>query len=429
MAAQRENKANGAKPPDRVDGRNTPLQSLLHNVPRTTLFLWLAAISMGLFFLPLYLIASTANSDVNRMEVNLTSIKGSLTNVPTPLPEVQKVLTPLAQVQAQIAQVKTLYPATVSSKADWPTVMEAIGRYDPGQITLISLNRTGNRITLAGKANDEASVSAYVSTLEQSNLFSLVTVQSLQLIDTSSLTMTLMASKTVTVTTTATSTPTPTKDPRDQYEPDDSQPKLIFVGQSQQHSFYPNGDVDTVTFLAKAFGYYRVSTKNLATGVDTVLTVRVGRSTFVNNQATPGTPGSVVVFQNNGPDTMVSISLTNKGAFGPDKTYTLLVEELGPPPTNTALPTPTSAPSATMVPTPTQTPFIINVTATPIASSFGPLDLPGQVTGYVNVRVDLISRDQDQYLPHLAESYWARHVQPPRTTGSRLDGRQIRTDP
>lgn len=333
----------------------------------------MAALSLGLFFVPLYLLSSGASNDVNSMQANLLTIRRSLTTVPTPLPEVRDLLTPLAQVQGQIAQVRSVYTITSTTRADWSTVMEAIGRYDPDQISLTTLNRADNRITLTGRAKDETSFVAYVGVLGQSNLFSLVSVQSLQLIDTSPVTLTVTASRGISpnATLTPTLTTTPTPNLLDHYEPDDTQPKPIVVGQAQQHNFMPSGDADSVTALIKAFGFYRVRTSNLAAGVDTVLTVHVGRSTYVNNEFTAGKTGSEVDFQNLGPDTPVLITVTNRGAFGPEKTYSLLLEQTGPPPTSTARPAPTFTPVPSQFPTSTSTAVIILVTATPIASSSG----------------------------------------------------------
>jgi hypothetical protein len=346
---------------------------------------------MILFFFPLYFLAAAANNDVGTIDANIVRVHVALTNVPTPLPEVRAVLTPIAQVQGQIAQIKAVIPPPDSTQADWPTIMQAIGLYDPGEITLVSLSEADQRIALSGLANNETAVVAYVDALQRTNLFSLVSVQSLQLLNTQQLTMTLTAGTDFTPVATGTVTPTP--DLRDQYEPDDAQPKSIYLGQAQQHNFFPAGDVDSVTFTAKAFGYYRIRSQNLAGGVSTFLTVRVGRATFVNNQGIPGSVGSEVDFQNLGPETQAVITITNRGAFGADKTYSLLVEETAPPATKTPSSTPTYTPTSTPAPAVTRTPVIFYVTSTPSASSFNQFEVSVPMTEDLDAGADMIARE------------------------------------
>src|SRR5712692_9689353 len=131
MTMQRGNAGGGARSPNRVAGSSTPRQSQPRSLSRTATVLWMVAISMGLFFLPLFFLATIVNDDVKSLETDLGTIRRSLTNVPSPLPEVRKLLTPLAQVQGQIAQAKAVYPTLTSSRTDWPAVMQAIGRYNP----------------------------------------------------------------------------------------------------------------------------------------------------------------------------------------------------------------------------------------------------------------------------------------------------------
>lgn len=123
---------------------------------------------------------------------------------------------------------------------------------------------------------------------------------------------------------------TATPDLRDNYEPDELDPPPdIFFSQPQLHNFYPVGDVDRVRFLAKAGHFYRVSTTNLAAGVDTVLAVAVGGAVYTNDDRHAGDLSSEVIFGNaSGADAYAIVEVRNRGAFGPDKRYTLTVEEL-----------------------------------------------------------------------------------------------------
>ncbi|MCD6520722.1 MAG: PilN domain-containing protein [Anaerolineae bacterium] len=145
---------------------------------------------------------------------------------------------------------------------------------------------------------------------------------------------------TPTPTSTATATPSPTVTPRleDDYEPDDAQPSPIALGEVQEHTFYPANDVDKVKFLAKAGRYYRVSTFDLTTGVDTFLFVMVGATSYTNDDRAPGDPSSEVTFGvGMGYDVEAVIEIVNRGQFGPGKSYRLTVEEIVPTPS----PTPT----------------------------------------------------------------------------------------
>ena len=181
-------------------------------------------------------------------------------------------------------------------------------------------------------------------------------------------TPTLVATAT-SVPTATTVLPTATFDLRDAYEYDDEVAKPIAIGEEQAHSFYPEGDVDRVVFLARAGGTYRVYTAELFDGVDTVLTVRVGYDVYVSDDIAPDDPSSEVILtvaalQN----TEVYVEIVNKGTYGPSRWYHVGVQEVGPTPTATPTPTVTNTPTPTHTPTPSPT-----ETATPTAL---PTDTP-----------------------------------------------------
>jgi Tfp pilus assembly protein PilN len=185
--------------------------------------------------------------------------------------------------------------------------------------------------------------------------------------DTPTPTPTSTATATATPTNTAipADTPTSTPDLRDVYEPDDTDPKPIAVGETQTHNFYPDNDVDKAKFLAKAGRYYRVFTSGLALGVDTSLTVSLDGTIYTNDDRQPGDLSSEVMFQVViGHDVEVLVEVINRGQYGSDKWYQITVEEI--------IPTPTSTPTETPTPTPTST-----ATATPTATSSSSSRLPG----------------------------------------------------
>jgi hypothetical protein len=157
---------------------------------------------------------------------------------------------------------------------------------------------------------------------------------------------------------TPTNTPTLPPDLRDAFEPDDIDPKPILPAQPQVHNFYPDGDVDQVNFLAKSGRFYHVFTTDLAPGVDTFLTISVGGATYTNDDAKPGTLASDITFQVTGSDTVATVRVTNRGQYGADKRYQLVMEEFLPTPTvpapSTATPSPTPSPTTGVTPVPTQ---------------------------------------------------------------------------
>ncbi|HLF25108.1 MAG TPA: PilN domain-containing protein [Anaerolineae bacterium] len=358
---------------------SVPGQVQPRGLPRTVLVLWLVVLGLAILFIPLYLSATTIQTDAERLQAELAVIQASLTSVPTPIPEVQALLSTLTVVEGQIGQAEAVSPTLTAANLNWPAVMSAIGSYSPGQIAITSLTQTGSQLTLNGRATDELAVVNYARGLEASTLFSRVIVQSIRVIATPFVTpsatitgtptLTATATPTPTLTSVPTATPTPTPNPRDEYEPDDSQPRAIAFGQPQSRNFYPSGDVDNASFLAKNGRFYRVFTSDLAPGVDTLLTVSVGDAVHVNDDARPGLLSSEVAFQVTGPDSIALIRITNRGQFGPDQRYTLSVEEIVPTPTGTTPPTPippTPTPTNTNVPPPTPTNTgIPSVTPTP----------------------------------------------------------------
>jgi len=145
-----------------------------------------------------------------------------------------------------------------------------------------------------------------------------------------------------TPTATGTFTPSPTPTPcEDAYEPDDVTANAIGVGETQNHTFCPSGDVDQETFLAKPGHAYRVYTSNLAPGVDTALTVTVPGipDPLYSDDRQPTDLSSFVEFTTPlGPDVTVLIVVTSRGPYGPSRSYQLSVQEYIPTPTITPTP-------------------------------------------------------------------------------------------
>jgi Tfp pilus assembly protein PilN len=155
---------------------------------------------------------------------------------------------------------------------------------------------------------------------------------------------------------TPTSTPTPqqppTPDQRDAFEPDQPLPPTITLGETQRHNFYPEDDVDQLTFLAEAGRIYRVSTSNLTPGVDTVLTVTVGTETYTHDDRSPGDLGSdLIVTVPEDRDYQALVIVENRGAYGPEFYYQISLKQATVTPTPTPTPTPVLSPTATLTTT------------------------------------------------------------------------------
>jgi hypothetical protein len=164
-----------------------------------------------------------------------------------------------------------------------------------------------------------------------------------------------------TPTNTPTASPTVDTGCKDQYEPDDvvGQQEPIALGETQNHSFCPEGDFDLVWFPVKKERWYNVYTHNLAMGVDTMISVGLeptiarycNPSNCANDDLAPGNLASEIIFQAD-VDGIALVSIDNRYQHGPDKTYQITVKEI----VHTPTPTPTVTRTRTVTPTPTRTP-------------------------------------------------------------------------
>ena len=71
--------------------------------------LWLVVAGLAAGFVPLYLVANSARSESARLNSDLEFVQQEMTTVPTAVPEVQKLLDSLAQVDAPSKQVQSAY--------------------------------------------------------------------------------------------------------------------------------------------------------------------------------------------------------------------------------------------------------------------------------------------------------------------------------
>lgn len=326
---------------------------------RRTLALWLTVISLVILILPVVLTDRSIRQDVVQAEVDLTRVRIAQEGLAAPQVEVQLLTDELAQVQEEFAQVQSVLP---EGNIDWPQVLTQINGYAPSQILLTKLAYAENRVQLLGQAVDEASVVAYVADLEDSDLFSRVTIGNLRALPPIPPTPTSdgLSTPNSPASPGLIPTPTPNLGLTDAYEIDDFQPQDLFLDAPQLHNFEPVYDVDRVQFLGKAGRTYRISTSELIPGVDTWLLVDLGSQVVDNDDREAGDLASEVVVQiPDGRDIQVSVTIRNRGSYGPDKWYQVQAQEIAPPaiPTQTPLP-PATATSPPLLPTltPTGTP-------------------------------------------------------------------------
>jgi hypothetical protein len=165
----------------------------------------------------------------------------------------------------------------------------------------------------------------------------------------------------------------------DPYEPDELDPPWIANDESQERSFYPDGDVDYAHFRVKAGHWYDVQTRDLAPLVDTVLTVQLGDAVYQDDDGGAEPLASRITFQaTETTDAILSIA-NSQGVYSTTQTYILYAGEIPAPtptptdtplPTETPLPTPTATSTATPTgtPRPTRTPAPTATPAKPIVS-------------------------------------------------------------
>jgi len=157
-------------------------------------------------------------------------------------------------------------------------------------------------------------------------------------------------------------TGTATPIPGDAYEPDEFDPPWIADGETQDRSFYPEGDLDRARLYVKAGHWYEVETHGLGPLVDTILTVEVSGAVYEDDDGGPEPLASRVLFHAAADDEAV-VTITNRQAvYGPAQAYKLTAGEAAAP---TA--TPTNTPKPTSPPPPTATPPkpVINFSAMP----------------------------------------------------------------
>lgn len=318
--------------------------------------LWLACLAFLVLLGPIYLTSTYAKGETASLQASLESAEATLTAAFEPDPTSQALRQALEETAGQVQETDLLSEQLQNADVDWSHIMSALSQYDPQALVLTTVSQDGARLALEGLAADEDVVVRYVRSLEDSRLFSHVTLQSMKSTERTdvpfpshSLAPSTPSAPTPYSPPSATPKPTLSNAAGDKYEPDEGQAPMLLPGQPQQHSFDPENDTDRVRFLAKQGRSYRVYTSELAQGVDTSLVVRLDGWAYANDDEQPGMlTSSVLIHAPADRDAEALLEISNRGVYGPAQTYTVNVEEV--------LTTPTPSPAPTLSPTPQPTP-------------------------------------------------------------------------
>jgi len=304
---------------------------------------WLVAIVLLVPLVPAFVLTLRNRAQAEQASDALSQGQQALAELATSVPEVVALTEELSRTLHALEVVQAVYPTIAAGERDWASVFEAILSRDAERIQVADLFQEEDDLRLIGYALTQEDVLAYKGDLERSGVFGQVMVQSMQ----SAALPTPVPTGTATPVITPTAipgTPTAAPGPYDAYEIDDFDPGAISVGEIQWHSFNPVYDVDQVTFLGKAGRRYCIQALPQANGVDTYLEVVAGESTYANDDCYPGetvllscqcptgtVTGSLASLAEvqvpASHDVEVRIRVSNRGQYGPDQWYTLLVHE------------------------------------------------------------------------------------------------------
>ncbi len=334
-----------------------PQRGLIAGLPRAQVAAWVVLVAVVVAGVGLFLVSTQLGSSAVRLQGEVTAAVATLSGQAVPnveLRQVQAKLTAAAEEGAQLAAIDSALDGS-----DWPRILAAIAAYDPARLRILRLTQEEAVLRLQGLAVDDDTVLAYARQLEASRAFARVVIETLRTTNQPFQPLTPTPTSPPGASPTSGALVTTTLQPGDLYENDDFGPRQAMVlGQSQVHTFWPVYDRDTMRFLAKAGRYYSVATSDLADGVDTLVKVSVGGIVYGNDDRGPGQLSSEIIFQAPASgDSDALVEITNRGMYGPDKSYRLSLTErvATATPTNTGTPTVTASPTATSTPSATAT--------------------------------------------------------------------------
>lgn len=178
---------------------------------------WALALAATLLLLPSYYLFARANARIAVLRTDLTRVEGALARQDPSAVEAERLRTTLEDVLTRIDDFEEAIASIASGQVGWTGPLRAIREAIPDGVSLTSLSQSDRQITLVGTATDHSRVETLKVNLENSGLFSSVTIQSVVALPTATATVTPMPSSTpiptATPTPMPTSTPTPTSIP------------------------------------------------------------------------------------------------------------------------------------------------------------------------------------------------------------------------
>lgn len=141
--------------------------------------LGIVIVALLLILLVFALVDRSIQSDVTQAELTLTALDSELIHLQTPAAPVLTMMSTLTTTRALAEQIRLAAPA---GGINWPQTIGALEQYDAETIMLTSLTQVDQRISITGQAVNEDVVVAYAQTMEKSNLFAAVVVQSIRMI-------------------------------------------------------------------------------------------------------------------------------------------------------------------------------------------------------------------------------------------------------
>lgn len=196
---------------DLIDLNILPEKYRRRRVRVASLLPWLLALAAMLVLVPNYQRFAQANAQIAVLEGDLVGVQEALSARNPAGVEAEELRATLDQVLARIDEIEGAYEAVAPQQMAWTGALRAIEEAIPEGVGLTSLSQTGRQITLAGTASDHTKVQVLKASLENSGLFSSVTIQSVVALPTPTPTPTSTPAPTPTPT--ATPTPTPTSTP------------------------------------------------------------------------------------------------------------------------------------------------------------------------------------------------------------------------
>lgn len=166
-------------PPSAVPPGTQPITRQRLQQLRQAAVISLVAFSLLILLLALYLISTSVQNDIARSEANLAALQSQVLALQTPAPAVQALLTTLSNTLTLANKLEAARPAT---GRNWPTLVAALGSYDPAVLTLTALRQDGSRLVLTGQAGNDSTVVDYVHRLEGTKLFTSVVLESIVLL-------------------------------------------------------------------------------------------------------------------------------------------------------------------------------------------------------------------------------------------------------